>query len=266
MKPSIMTAVHTTQPAVLLIGHGTRIAAGVEEFLSLLGQLQQALPDRLCTAGFLELARPTLGEALQMLVAQGAAEIIALPVMLLAAGHVKTDIPAELEAFRAHYPAVRVNYGKALGLNAKLLHAAQERVTSCEAAFGVDYRREDTLLMVIGRGCSDPEANAEVSKLSRLLWESMAFGWAETAYTAVTAPLMDAALERAHRLGYANVLIFPLLLFSGRLIEAIHATAAAYQVHHPEVRVVIAPYLNAHPLLVETLIERLQEAEHSENR
>jgi sirohydrochlorin ferrochelatase len=50
-------------------------------------------------------------------------------------------------------------------------------------------------------------------------------------------------------------------LFKGRLTEEIHATAAAYQTHHPERRVVVAPHLNAHPLLVEAFIERLREAE-----
>jgi sirohydrochlorin cobaltochelatase len=256
-----MTITDTIKPAVLLIGHGTRIAAGVEEFWDLLSQLQQALPDRLCTAGFLELAQPTLGETLQNLLTQGAVRITALPAMLLAAGHVKQDIPRELNAFRTEHPDVVIHYGNALGINPSLLCLAQERIASCEAAFGPYYQRAETLLMVIGRGGSDREANAEISKLTRLLWESMGFGWAETGYMAVAKPLLADALERIHRLGFVNLLVFPFLLFKGRLTEEIHATAAAYQTHHPERRVVVAPYLNAHPLLVEAFIERLHEAE-----
>lgn len=259
-----MTATHPDKPAVLLIGHGTRVAAGVEEFQGLLLQLQRALPDRLCAAGFLELARPTVREALLSLVAQDARAVTALPAMLLAAGHVKQDIPDELDAFQDEYPAVPIRYGEPLGVTPKLLQAAQERIAGCEQEFGPDYRRSDTLLMVIGRGCSDLEANGDVSKITRMLCQSMGFGWAETGYMAVTAPLIADALERSRRLGFANLLVFPLMLFNGLLIEEIHATTAAFQTRYPEIRTVVAPYLNAHPLLVDIFLERLHDAENTQ--
>jgi sirohydrochlorin cobaltochelatase len=118
--------------------------------------------------------------------------------------------------------------------------------------------------MVIGRGSSDPDANSNISKITRILWEGMSFGWAETAYTAVAAPLMADALERAHRLGFPRVVVFPYLLFTGRLVEQVRATVAEYQNGHPDVQAVVAPYLNTHPLLVETFLERLTEAEAGE--
>ena len=68
-------------------------------------------------------------------------------------------------------------------------------------------------------------ANAP-GKITRILWEGMGFGWAETAYTAVAAPLMADALERAHRLGFPRVLVLPYLLFTGRLVEQVRATVA----------------------------------------
>ena len=68
-------------------------------------------------------------------------------------------------------------------------------------------------------------------------------------------------IERAHRLGFARVVVFPYLLFTGRLVEQVRATVAAYQNRHPDVQAVVAPYLNAHPLVVETFLERLAEAE-----
>ena len=55
----------------------------------------------------------------------------------------------------------------------------------------------DTLLAVIGRGTSDPDANANVAKVARMLWEGMGFGWAEIGYSGVTDPRVDATLERA---------------------------------------------------------------------
>lgn len=261
-----MTPASTAPPAVLLIGHGTRLAAGVAEFRALADQLQQALPDRTCLAGFLELVEPDLPEALEQLRQQGFRRVTALPALLMAAGHVKNDIPVILNAFQAEHPETTITFGADLGVHPNLLQVARERIESVETEFGPDYDRRDTLLVVIGRGSSDPDANSNISKITRILWEGMAFGWAETAYTAVAAPLMADALERAHRLGFPRVVVFPYLLFTGRLVEQVRATVAAYQENHPEVHAVVAPYLNAHPLVATTFLERLAEAERGEAR
>jgi sirohydrochlorin cobaltochelatase len=263
---SPMPQTSPSSPAVLLIGHGTRRAAGVAEFHHLADQLRQALPDRVCLAGFLELVEPGVPEALETLRQQGFHRIIALPALLMAAGHVKNDIPVMLNAFQSEHPDVQIAFGADLGIHPNLLQVARERIESVEADFGPDYNRQETLLIVIGRGSSDPDANSNISKITRILWEGMGFGWAETAYTAVTAPLMADALERTHRLGFQRVIVFPYLLFTGRLIEQVSATVAAHQERHPEVQAVVAPYLNAHPLVVATFLERLQDAEHGEAR
>lgn len=259
-----MTQNLQSPPAVLLIGHGTRLAAGVAEFRALADELQQALPDRTCLAGFLELVEPSLPEALETLWRQGFRRVIALPALLMAAGHVKNDIPLILNAFQAEHPGMSIAFGADLGIHPNLLQVARERIESVESAFGPDYDRRDTLLVVIGRGSSDPDANSNISKITRMLWEGMGFGWAETAYTAVAAPLMGDALKRTHRLGFQRVIVFPYLLFTGRLVEQVRATVAAYQECHPEAQALVAPYLNAHPLVVATFLERLTEVEHGD--
>lgn len=248
-------------PAVLLIGHGTRLAAGVAEFQHLASQLQQALPDRTCLAGFLELVEPSVPAALEKLRQQGFRYITALPALLMAAGHIKNDLPVLLKAFQDEHPEVQLSFGADLGVHPHLLQVARTRIESVEAELGIDYQRKETLLLVIGRGSSDSDANSNISKITRILWEGMGFGWAETAYTAVAAPLMADALERTHHLGFKRVVVFPYLLFTGRLVEQVRATVADYQNRHPDVRAVVAPYLNAHPLVVATFLERLAEAE-----
>ncbi len=261
-----MTFPPSSPPAVLLIGHGTRLPAGVAEFHALADRLQQALPDRACRAGFLELVEPSVPEALATLWRQGCRRVTALPALLMAAGHVKNDIPVMLNAFQAEHPEMRITFGADLGIHPNLLRVARERIETGETEFGPDYDRRDALLVVIGRGCSDPDANSNICKITRMLWEGMGFGWAETAYTAVAAPLMADALERAHRLGFRRLVVFPYLLFAGRLVEQVRATVAAHRERHPEVQAVVAPYLNAHPLVAETFLERLAEAERGEAR
>ena len=253
--------VNHNQPAVLLVGRGNRRAAGVAEFQQLAAQLQAALPQRTCLAGFLELIEPSAASCLEKLRRQGFQNITVLPVLPLAAGQIKNDLPTLLRTFQEKYPEMRCTLSADLGIHAHLLQVASERITSAESACGLDYERAQTLLMVVGHGSADADANANISKIARILWETLGFAWAETAYLSVAAPLVSDALEFTHRLGLQRVLVFPYLLFNGPLVEQLQEAVSDYQAQHPETTAVLAPYLNAHPLVVATLVERLAEAE-----
>jgi sirohydrochlorin cobaltochelatase len=261
-----MKTINTHHSAILVVGHGSRDVEGINEFLRLSDHLRETFPERLCATGFLEFARPTIDEGLSELIRQGAKEITALPGMLMAAGHAKNDIPSELNHFQAEHPDVKITYGVDLGVHAKMLRAAKERIESCEAEFGSDYDRRDTLLMVVGRGASDSDANSNICKITRRLWEGMGFGWAETSYSGVAAPLVADGLAQVHRLGFKQIIVFPYFLFTGRLIRKIYESVEAYQAQHPDVKVVKAPYLRDHPLVLEAFVERLHEAENGDGR
>ncbi len=254
------------QAAVLVVGHGTRSVDGVNEFNQLADHLRKVFPQRSCAIGFLEFARPTIEEGLHKLIGLGATRITAVPGMLMAAGHAKNDIPSELNDFQAAHPGIEITYGTELGIHAKMLRAARDRIESAEREFDSGYRREEALLMVVGRGASDSDANSNIAKVTRMLWEGMGFGWAETCFSGVTQPLVPEGLERAHRLGFEHVIVFPYFLFTGRLIERIYAATDDYQAAHPEIKVVKASYLNDHPMVLEAFVDRLQEAENGDGR
>lgn len=248
-------------PAILVVGHGTRSVAGVNEFHQLATHLRGHFPDRLCSTGFLEFCRPTIAEGLYELLEQGARRIIAIPGMLMAAGHAKNDIPSELNDFMAQHPGVEITYGVELGVHAKMLRAAAERIDAAETEFGAGYRREDTLLVVIGRGASDSDANSNICKITRMLWEGMGFGWAETGFSGVTTPLVPDVLQRAAKIGFKNIIVFPYFLFTGRLVDRIYQQADEFQADNPDFKVVKASYLNDHPQVIEALLDRLKETE-----
>src|SRR4051812_20161179 len=92
--------------ALLIAAHGSRDEAGIEEFWAFADAWRQLRPDRLQGAGFLEFARPTIGESLDELVARGARRVAVVPAMLMAAGHVKNDVPSELQEARLRHPDV----------------------------------------------------------------------------------------------------------------------------------------------------------------
>jgi sirohydrochlorin cobaltochelatase len=223
------------------------------------------LPDCDVESGFLEFARPVIRDGLDALKARGAKRIVCLPGMLFAAGHVKNDLPWEINAFAAENPGIVVTFGRELAIDGKLLRASAARIAAAEAACERQVGRKDTLLLVVGRGTSDPDANANVSKVARMLWEGMGFGWTEVCYSGVAYPLVDEGLRHAVRLGYRRIIVFPYFLFTGILVDRIYAHADACRAAHPEIEIVKADYLNNHPLVVDTFVERMDEALNGAN-
>lgn len=251
--------------AILFVGHGSRDNEAVEEFNQLAEHFRKRFPDRLCATGFLEFARPMIAEGLDELVAKGARNVLAIPGMLMAAGHAKNDIPSELNTLQTERKGLKIEYGAELGVHPKMLQAAKERIIESETQFAEGYLaerdRKETLLVVVGRGASDSDANSNICKITRMLEEGMGFGWAVTCYSGVTTPLVPDALSRAHGLGFKRVIVFPYFLFTGRLVKKIYAWTDEYAVQHPDIEVVKAPYLNDHPLVIETFVEKQQEIE-----
>jgi sirohydrochlorin cobaltochelatase len=248
-----------SKAAVLLCGHGSRDPEGIAEFENFATALQPRLPPVDFATGYLEFARPTIHEALAALIARGAHRILAIPGMLFAASHVKNDLPWELNTFAANNPGVKVQFGRDLGIDAKLLEAAAARIAAVAPQNGAD--RSDSLLLVVGRGTNDPDANSNIAKVTRILWEGMAFGWAETAFSGVAHPRVDAALARGVRLGFRRIVVFPYFLFTGVLVKRIYAQSQAAARACPEIEFINAPYLRDHPAVVDTFCERVQEFE-----
>jgi sirohydrochlorin cobaltochelatase len=242
---------------VMLCGHGSRDEDAVSEFAGLAEHLKRRLPKYPVEFGYLEFARPIIREGLDRLRAQDVARVLAVPGMLFAAGHAKNDIPSVLNSYAAKHPGFRIDYGKDLGLDAKMLRAAADRIDEALAKADGTAERHETLLVVVGRGASDPDANSSVSKLTRLLWEGFGFGWAETAYSGVTFPLVLPALQHSAKLGYKRIIVFPYFLFTGILVQRIYEAVELAARNYPGIEFIKAPYLNDHPLVVETFAERI---------
>ena len=255
----------TDNLGVMICGHGSRSSAAVREFHAVSRHLRERLPDCDVESGFLEFARPVIRDGLEALKERGVRRIVCLPGMLFAAGHVKNDLPSEINAFAAENPSMAVSFGRELAIDGKLLRASAARIAAAEAACEREAPRRDTLLMVVGRGTNDPDANSNVSKVARMLWEGMRFGWTEVSYSGVAYPLVDEGLRHAVRLGYRRIIVFPYFLFTGILVDRIYAHADACQAAHPEIEIVKADYLNDHPLVIDAFLERLGEAMNGEN-
>jgi sirohydrochlorin cobaltochelatase len=118
-------------------------------------------------------------------------------------------------------------------------------------------RRSDTLLLVIGRGTSDPDANGNIAKLSRMLWEGLGVARAEVAFSGIAKPTIAEGLAHAARQGYPRVIVFPYFLFTGVLVNRIYRLTEEAAREFTNVEFVAAPYLADHPLVVETVVDRI---------
>ncbi|MEQ8355537.1 MAG: sirohydrochlorin chelatase [Kiloniellaceae bacterium] len=254
---------------VMVCGHGSRDEGAVREFEAVARGIRERLPQYDIESGFLEFATPIIRDGLDKLRGRGVTRCLAVPGMLFAAGHAKNDIPSVLNTYQAQHPEMAIDYGRELAIDPKLMKAAAARIEQAlEAAGGPgcrDVPRHETLLMVVGRGASDPDANSNVAKVMRLLWEGFGFGWGETCYSGVTFPLVEPGLEHAAKLGYRRIVVFPYFLFTGILVQRIYDYTDIVAARHPEIEFVKAPYLNDHPAVLDAFAERVQEIVDGEN-
>jgi sirohydrochlorin cobaltochelatase len=244
---------------VMLCGHGSRNQLAVGEFAALADALKLRLPGVPVEYGYLEFANPVIHQGLDRLREQGVKHALAVPGMLFAAGHAKNDIPAVLKTYESVNRGMRITYGRELGVDLKMLRAAGDRIEEGLKQSPRDIKREETLLLVVGRGASDPDANSNVAKVMRMLWEGMGFGWGEVAYSGVTFPLVTPALDHAVKLGYRRIVVFPYFLFTGVLVKRIYDAADEAQSKYPNVEILNAPYLDDHPLVIDTFLDRIRE-------
>jgi sirohydrochlorin cobaltochelatase len=236
---------------LLLVAHGSSSRAGVDEAIALGAAVASASPELEVDLGFLELAEPPAGQVLDSLVARGCSRITIQPLMLLAAGHGKSDVPAIVLEGRARHPSVDFVFGSPLGVVPELLAIAQRNIESVHAA-GLP-------LLLVARGTSDPDANAEACRAARLLAEWSGAPDVEVGFTGVTWPSVPDALERMARLGHERVGLFFWFLATGKLIERAQRQVSDFMTR-TGIDVVDAGYFGPDSDLVEVIAQRRLDA------
>lgn len=241
--------------ALLIAGHGSRDEQGVREFLSFVDGVRALLPGTDVAAGFIELSRPPVPDAVDDLVARGATDIAVVPLMLLQAGHAKDDIPALVARERLRHPGVRFRYSRALGIHPDVLAVVDDRLDETLAL----EERADSAVLVVGRGSSDPDANADLFKIARLMYEGRSYPIVETSFIGITTPLLEEGLERCIRLGAERIAVVPYFLFTGILERRVRAHSLRFGSERG-IDVRVTGYLGEDPLIARLVVERYREA------
>jgi sirohydrochlorin cobaltochelatase len=260
---------------ILLMGHGSADYDGAVEFVQLVEAVRATVPDRTVEAGFLEFAGPVLHsiqDAIDRCAARGDEQVLAVPVLLYYAGHAKYDMPAQIRTGRERHPHLDLRAAPPLGIQVPLLEITEQRIAELEAALP-PASREETAVLLVGRGTSDPEANADLYKIGRLLWErrpavgpvppwpaaSVAgcpAGMVECCFIAMTDPGVPAGIDRCVRLGARRVLVIPYFLNTGKLVKRIGEQALAARRRYPDVEIAVGEHMGTHPKVIQLLLER----------
>ena len=243
-------------PALLILGHGTRDARGAEEFHELVRLVRERAPKLAVEGGFIELSRPPISDCVNRLEEGGARDVAAVPLMLLAAGHAKDDIPATLVREGMVHPEMSFRYGRALGVRPELLRLMDERVSAVMS----EEEKEETAVLVVGRGSSDPDANSDLAKISRLFYEGRPYPLVESAYVSMIPPDVPAALERCRKLGARRVVVFSYFLFTGLLERRIRQQSEEFASANPNTEVRYAGYFGPDGAIAGLVLERYREA------
>ncbi len=214
----------------MLMGHGSRDEKGAREFLTFAERLSARLA-RPIYPGFLELADPSLASTIDNAVKTGAQSIVAVPWFLLGAGHVKNDVPVALQWARKHYPQVAIRYGSPINMQPEILAILAERLAAIDPDHGMGS--PTTAVLLIQRGSSDPEANADVYRAARFLWEGRKYSTVEVAFSGVARPSLTEGLERCLKYNPQHLLVVPYYLYTGVLVERISTIVAEVAAAHP---------------------------------
>ncbi|WP_262177149.1 CbiX/SirB N-terminal domain-containing protein [Haloarcula laminariae] len=244
--------------AILLAGHGSRREKSNEQVRELAASLEGRLGIPV-DAAFLELAEPAIDEAISGLAAT-VSQVSVVHLSLFAASHVKNDVPLAVTQARERHPELTINNGAHLGVHPALLSLLDDRAAAVEAELGVDREDDDVAVVVCARGSSDPDANADVHKLARLLYEGREFSRVDASFIGVTEPLLSETLHDVAKTRPDAVVVLPYMLGDGVLTGRIKDGAREFDDEYPYVDAGFGEPLGTDPRLLDVLGDRWQEA------
>ncbi|MFC4451701.1 CbiX/SirB N-terminal domain-containing protein [Halorussus aquaticus] len=252
------TATEFAGEAVLLVGHGSRREKSNEQVRELAAALEERIGVAV-DAAFLELAEPSIPDAIDAL-APAVDEVSVVQLSLFAASHVKNDVPLAVEQARRDHPDTTFDVGSHLGVHPALLDLLDDRTAEVEAELGADREDDDVAVALCARGSSDPDANADVHKLARLLYEGRAFSSVEATFIGVTEPTLDETLHGVAKQRPDAVVALPYMLGDGVLTQRVRDWTDEFAEEYPYVDAAAGDPLGTDSRLLDVLADRWQEA------
>ncbi|MFY4773817.1 sirohydrochlorin chelatase [Metabacillus sp. RGM 3146] len=201
--------------AILYICHGSRVKKARDEAVDFIQECQKTISVPIQEISFLELAEPSIAEGFETCIQKGATQIAVVPLLLLTAVHAKKDIPREIAKLHKKYPDISITYGKPIGVQESMADAVYEQMNDAMTD------KQDTRVLLIGRGSSDPDVKRDMMILAELLKERYELSAVDVCFLTAAEPSFETKLAEMNHVSESNILVVPYLLFTGLLMKGI---------------------------------------------
>ncbi|MBT2688682.1 sirohydrochlorin chelatase [Bacillus sp. ISL-47] len=202
--------------AILYIGHGTRSKQGAAEAKLFIENVMKKVEHPIQQLSFLELTEPSIEQGFEHCVLKGATDITIVPLFLLAAGHIKQDIPDALDPLIKKHPTINVTTADPFGVQHRILDAIAELVTT--VAHPVNTH--DSIL-IVGRGSSDPSIQESFDSIAQGISQRLGLNEVRVCYLAAASPSFKESLDSICEKAKGRIIVIPYLLFAGLLLNEI---------------------------------------------
>ena len=240
--------------AILYIGHGTRSKEGAEEAKSFIHRVMERINVEIQEICFLELTKPGIEEGFLHCVDRGATEITVVPLFLLAAGHIKEDIPQALSSLCERYPTINVKIRDPFGVQGRILDGIAEMVRETVS----NLTPKDSVL-IVGRGSSDKSIHTAFAAITKGISDRLGIENVAVCYLAATDPRLKEGLESISVNSAGKIIVIPYLLFSGLLLKEVDEMVLMRQKLGQQI--IHTGQLSKHRVIEDIIIERATEGE-----
>jgi sirohydrochlorin ferrochelatase len=251
LNPAAQNRATGSRTPLVAVAHGSRdprAAATVSELLAVVRYRAVAwgLGGLDVRAAFLDHCAPSLPQALS---AAGDGACVVVPLLLTAAYHSKSDIPAQLAAASAA-AAPDVSCADPLGPHPLLLAVLERRLSEAGVAVGDPAARSRTSVVLAAAGSSDPAANATIAALAAR-WQATR-GWHAVvpAHASAAGPRPDEAVRALLAGAPGPVVVATYLLAPGYFADKIRAAGLSAGA------AAVSPALGAAPAIADVVLER----------
>ena len=240
---------------ILLIGHGSRHPDGNPQIEKFAQQWRHSQPDWHIELCFIEFADVEIEQGLNNAAAKGK-RVIVVPLVLNAAGHVRAEIPHHIEHAKEHHPETTFVYTPPITAGEPIFTILKRNLATAFAE--LDHPSPaNTGVIVLGRGSSDRKANGEISKITRWLFEDSEHELVDVAFTGVTTPRLETAVQRQTMLGMKQIIILPVYLFNGTLIKRINNQISRLKQQYSDIAFANSSYFGYEPEIIDVLNKRV---------
>ncbi|MFW7381396.1 MAG: CbiX/SirB N-terminal domain-containing protein [Oligoflexus sp.] len=245
---------------LMFIAHGSRAKAADIELQELIAAYRHSSADSLPVYwGYVEISSPNYQDVLEDLALEYE-KIIVIPLALFAAGHVKNDMPLVINRLRKKHPSLTIKVGRPLGIHPLWIRVVEELLRYQLASETYTEKLcQDAVLIVVGRGSSDPDANSDFFKIARLIAEGLGIDQVIPCFIGITQPDLPKSLEIVARLRPKRVVVLPFMLFSGRLLSRIEDQLLAGKERYPWLNSILLPRLSQSSRFLELLQQSIRD-------